>query len=111
MLTHTLCACTPVFRSCMHDVSSALPSRLQVELLSWKSVKDISSDGGVIKTTLKEGDGWEKAKDRDEVLGEWSASLPASLARQQLAQCFVNSGGDLRPNEFQYFCGFNAASM
>jgi hypothetical protein len=31
---------------------------LQVELLSWQSVKDIAGDGGVIKTVVVEGDGW-----------------------------------------------------
>lgn len=42
----------------------------QVELLSWKSEKDISGDGGVQKTIISKGDGWEKAKDADEVTGK-----------------------------------------
>lgn len=44
-----------------------------VELLSWKSVKDITGDGGIIKTTSKEGSGWDNPKDKDEVLGEFNA--------------------------------------
>jgi len=32
-------------------------------------VKDLSGDGGVVKSTTKEGDGFKKPKDRDEVLG------------------------------------------
>ena len=43
---------------------------MQVELLSWKSIKDIAGDGGVIKTVETEGKGWEKPKDGDEALGE-----------------------------------------
>jgi FK506-binding protein 4/5 len=39
----------------------------EVELLDWKSVKDISGDGGVIKTTINEGTGWDQPKDDDEV--------------------------------------------
>ena len=41
----------------------------QVELLSWKSIKDIVGDGGVIKTIETEGKGWEKPRDKDEALG------------------------------------------
>jgi len=40
-----------------------------VELLSWRSVKDLTGDGGVVKSITKEGDGFKKPKDRDEVLG------------------------------------------
>lgn len=42
-----------------------------MELLSWKSVKDIAGDGGVIKTILTEGSGWNKPKDKDEALGRF----------------------------------------
>ena len=41
----------------------------QVELISWKSIKDIAGDGGVIKTVETEGQGWEKPSDKDEALG------------------------------------------
>lgn len=40
----------------------------EVELIDWKSVKDISGDGGVIKTIVKEGEGWATPKDADQVL-------------------------------------------
>ncbi len=43
---------------------------MQVELISWKSIKDIAGDGGIIKTIEIEGKGWEKPKDRDEALGK-----------------------------------------
>ena len=45
---------------------------LQVELLSWKSNKDLTGDGGIIKTTVREGNGWDHAKNKDEVVGEHS---------------------------------------
>ena len=51
----------------------------QVELLGWRSVKDISGDGGVIKTTTKEGSDWQKPNDRDEVLGEYLLACHAIL--------------------------------
>jgi hypothetical protein len=50
-------------------------THLQVELLSWKSNKDLTGDGGIIKTTTREGKGWDHAKNRDEVVGEHSSSL------------------------------------
>ena len=48
---------------------------LQVELISWKSTKDISGDGGVIKTVKQAGEEWEKPSLRDEVMGEPSHSV------------------------------------
>lgn len=39
----------------------------EVELIDWKSVKDIAGDGGVIKTIVKEGSGWAKPLPKDEV--------------------------------------------
>jgi hypothetical protein len=41
-----------------------------VELLSWKSLRDLSGDGGVIKTIVEGGEGWQQPDDRDEVKGE-----------------------------------------
>jgi FK506-binding protein 4/5 len=38
-----------------------------VELLSWKSTKDIQGDGGVIKAVVTEGTGWKTPTDKDEV--------------------------------------------
>mmetsp|Transcript_106795 Transcript_106795/g.168739 ORF Transcript_106795/g.168739 Transcript_106795/m.168739 type:complete len:590 (+) Transcript_106795:54-1823(+) len=39
----------------------------EVELLSWVSKDDLFQDGGVIKSLLKEGSGWKKPKEGDEV--------------------------------------------
>eukprot|EP00884_Botryococcus_braunii_P020782 jgi/Botrbrau1/7388/Bobra.0316s0031.2 len=39
----------------------------EVELLSWKSHKDISGDGGIIKTVVTAGSGWKKPGPDDEV--------------------------------------------
>ena len=39
---------------------------VQVELLTWKSIKDLTSDGGVIKTVLEEGSGWNATLDSEE---------------------------------------------
>ena len=47
----------------------------QVELISWKSIKDIAGDGGVIKTIETEGQGWEKPSDKDEALGNMHMPL------------------------------------
>ena len=41
----------------------------EVELLSWKSTKDITDDGGVSKAILEEGKDWKKPGALDEVLG------------------------------------------
>lgn len=47
----------------------------EVELLSWQSVKDISGDGGVIKTILQEGVDWSKPNGRDEVKVHYKAKV------------------------------------
>ena len=41
--------------------------RFEVELLSWKSEKDIRGDGGVMKEVVTEGTGWKMPTDKDEV--------------------------------------------
>lgn len=42
----------------------------EVELLHWKSTKDITDGkGGVLKTTLTEGTGYRTPSGKDEVLG------------------------------------------
>ena len=43
--------------------------QFDVELLSWTSVKDITKDGGILKTILSEGESWGNPKDLDEVFG------------------------------------------
>ncbi|CAD7701085.1 unnamed protein product [Ostreobium quekettii] len=52
----------------------------EVELLGWKSVKDIAGDGGVIKTTMVEGEGWENPRDKDEVLVKYEAKVKGADA-------------------------------
>ena len=47
----------------------------EVELLSWKSSKDISGDGGVLKTVVHEGKGWENPRDEDEVVFSYSVRV------------------------------------
>ncbi|CAA7058905.1 unnamed protein product [Microthlaspi erraticum] len=49
--------------------------QFDVELLSWKSVKDICGDGGLFKTIVVEGEKWEKPKDLDEVYVKYEARL------------------------------------
>ena len=39
----------------------------EVELIAWKSVNDLNGDGTVVKRVVREGSGWEKPKDLDEV--------------------------------------------
>eukprot|EP00775_Hariotina_reticulata_P005268 gene5268-5503_t len=61
--------------------------QFEVELLSWKSVKDITGDGGVIKTILSEGQGWQNPKDADEVVVTFSAHVkPAADAKRSAAE-------------------------
>jgi FKBP-type peptidyl-prolyl cis-trans isomerase len=40
----------------------------EVELLSWVSKDDLFQDGGVIKDEIKEGTGWKKPKEGDEIM-------------------------------------------
>ena len=53
-----------------------------MELLSWKSLNDLSGDGGVRKTELEAGSGWETPKEDDEVAGALPRARqpPAALA-------------------------------
>lgn len=52
--------------------TTSMLTHSQVELLSWKSNKDLTGDGGIIKTITREGEGWDHAKNKDEVVGERS---------------------------------------
>ncbi|KAL8162890.1 hypothetical protein V2J09_014379 [Rumex salicifolius] len=47
----------------------------EVELISWTNVKDISKDGGILKQTLIEGEGWQNPKDLDEAFVKYEARL------------------------------------
>ncbi|PWA82088.1 FKBP-type peptidyl-prolyl cis-trans isomerase domain-containing protein [Artemisia annua] len=49
--------------------------QFEIELLSWTKVKDICKDGGILKTILTEGEGWQTPKDPDEVLVKYEAQL------------------------------------
>lgn len=43
-------------------------------------MKDLSGDGGVIKTVVQEGKGWEHPKGKDEVIGELFKPVPCISA-------------------------------
>nr|XP_043612277.1 peptidyl-prolyl cis-trans isomerase FKBP62-like [Erigeron canadensis] len=49
--------------------------QFEIELLLWTKVKDICKDGGILKTILTEGEGWQTPKDADEVLVKYEARL------------------------------------
>nr|BAE99990.1 peptidylprolyl isomerase [Arabidopsis thaliana] len=49
--------------------------QFDVELIAWRSVKDICGDGGVSKKIIVEGEKWEKPKDLDEVYVKYEARL------------------------------------
>ena len=63
--------------------------QFEVELLSWKSIKDLGSDGGCIKTILTEGAGWEVPKPGDGVRVAFTVRpaepAPADLALPDVA--------------------------
>ncbi|XP_075637885.1 70 kDa peptidyl-prolyl isomerase-like isoform X2 [Castanea sativa] len=46
-----------------------------VEMLSWTSIRDITGDGGILKKTTKEGEGWATPREADEVLVKYEARL------------------------------------
>jgi hypothetical protein len=73
-----------VTQSTSRGVVTMSPAPLQVELLSWKSNKDLTGDGGIIKTTVREGNGWEHAKNKDEVVGERSPRPGLAIDTQTL---------------------------
>ncbi|GIL42473.1 hypothetical protein Vafri_434 [Volvox africanus] len=50
----------------------------EVELLSWRSTKDISGDGGVIKTIVQEGSGWSTCQDLFEAKVAYTARVAGS---------------------------------
>eukprot|EP00882_Tetradesmus_deserticola_P010156 GHRQ01010731.1.p1 GENE.GHRQ01010731.1~~GHRQ01010731.1.p1 ORF type:complete len:258 (+),score=116.91 GHRQ01010731.1:140-913(+) len=59
--------------------------KFEVELISWKSVKDITGNGGVIKTIVSEGQGWQNPKPADEVVVTYSARLRPSPSPEEAA--------------------------
>ena len=52
----------------------------QVELLSWKSVKELTADGGVIKTVVSEGTNWETAALIDGAVVSYRVTAPGAAA-------------------------------
>ncbi|XP_073221793.1 70 kDa peptidyl-prolyl isomerase-like isoform X2 [Cicer arietinum] len=40
-----------------------------IEMLSWSTIRDLTSDGGIMKKIIKDGEGWATPKELDEVLG------------------------------------------
>ena len=75
-ISRHLCCCPSVASSSFvchvgnRNSPTSMLTHLQVELLSWKSNKDLTGNGGIIKTTTREGEGWDHAKNRDEAVGE-----------------------------------------
>ncbi|KAF6263773.1 hypothetical protein COO60DRAFT_342981 [Scenedesmus sp. NREL 46B-D3] len=59
--------------------------QFEVELISWKSVKDITGDGGVIKTIVSEGQGWQNPKAADEAVVTYSARLKPAPSPEEAA--------------------------
>jgi FK506-binding protein 4/5 len=41
----------------------------EIEMLCWSTIRDLTGDGGIMKKTIKEGEGWATPKELDEVLG------------------------------------------
>ncbi|CAG7872428.1 unnamed protein product [Brassica rapa] len=68
--------------------------QFDVELLSWRSVKDICGDGGLFKKVIAEGEKWEKPKDLDEVYVKYEARLEDGtvVARSEGAEFTVKDG-------------------
>eukprot|EP00262_Sarcandra_glabra_P003861 TRINITY_DN1468_c1_g1_i2.p1 TRINITY_DN1468_c1_g1~~TRINITY_DN1468_c1_g1_i2.p1 ORF type:complete len:535 (-),score=113.95 TRINITY_DN1468_c1_g1_i2:167-1771(-) len=46
-----------------------------VEMLSWRTIRDLSSDGGILKKTVRDGEGWAYPKEADEVIVKYEARL------------------------------------
>lgn len=66
----------------------------EVELLSWKSDKDLSGDGGVVKVeTLNEGEGWATPKAEDEVVVRLVARVQGGEGETQGAVVYESPEG------------------
>ncbi|XP_024031211.1 70 kDa peptidyl-prolyl isomerase [Morus notabilis] len=46
-----------------------------IEMISWRTIRDITGDGGILKKIIKEGEGWATPRDGDEVLVKYKSSL------------------------------------
>ncbi|WJX83517.1 peptidylprolyl isomerase [Trifolium repens] len=47
----------------------------EIEMLCWSTIRDLTGDGGIMKKTIKEGEGWATPKELDEVLVKYEARL------------------------------------
>ncbi|WJX78119.1 peptidylprolyl isomerase [Trifolium repens] len=47
----------------------------EIEMLCWSAIRDLTGDGGIMKKTIKEGEGWATPKELDEVLVKYEARL------------------------------------
>ncbi|KAG2483840.1 hypothetical protein HYH03_017296, partial [Edaphochlamys debaryana] len=71
----------------------------EVELLSWRSVKDLVGDGGVIKTVTTEGSGWQQCQPEFEAKVAYKARVEGSEApfASSDLEVFTASQGHLVP--------------
>lgn len=80
--------------------------RFDIELLSWRSSKDLMGDGGIIKTVAEEGDGWQQPGRDDELEVEYAVTagdrqVYASEGAATLALARVEEDPSSAP---PYFC-------
>ncbi|KAI5427437.1 hypothetical protein KIW84_032742, partial [Lathyrus oleraceus] len=47
----------------------------EIEMLCWSTIRDLTGDGGLMKKTILEGEGWATPKELDEVLVKYEAKL------------------------------------
>ncbi|XP_031103214.1 peptidyl-prolyl cis-trans isomerase FKBP65-like isoform X2 [Ipomoea triloba] len=43
-----------------------------IEMVSWKSIRDVAGDGGILKKIVREGEGWATPRDADQVLVKYT---------------------------------------
>ena len=79
--------------------------QLDLELVSWKTVSDITKDRKVLKKTLKEGEGYERPNDGAVVQGTVLIQSFRTLLFLSSFKCFVSIGWDAE--EFHYFLCFS----
>ncbi|CAI8613777.1 unnamed protein product [Vicia faba] len=47
----------------------------EIEMLCWSTIRYLTGDGGIMKKTIREGEGWATPKELDEVLVKYEAKL------------------------------------
>ncbi|KAF6141058.1 hypothetical protein GIB67_006503, partial [Kingdonia uniflora] len=57
---------------CQPLVPPNLTLTFDVKLLMWNSIRDLCADGGIMKKTITEGEGWTTPKNSDEMLGNYA---------------------------------------